>query len=158
MGGGRARLNILGAYCPEDHEYLDIRLTRDNINGEQFINLLRVLLERHPQAKKFILYLDNAKYYSKPVVKEWLVRHPQFQLKFLPVYSPNLNLIERLWKLLRKEAFRRSYDSFEQMQRGASTVLDQLPKYHSQLDTLMTEDFHVFHPQDCPECSAASPV
>jgi transposase len=158
VGGGRARLNILGAYCPEDHEYLDIRLTRDNINGEQFINLLRVLLERHPQAKKFILYLDNAKYYGKPVVKEWLARHPQFQLQFLPVYSPNLNLIERLWKLLRKEAFRRSYDSFEQMQRGASTVLDQLPRYHSQLDTLMTEDFHVFHPQDCPECSAASPV
>jgi transposase len=158
VGGGRARLNILGAYCPEDHEYLDIRLTRDNINGEQFVNLLRVLLERHPETKKFILYLDNAKYYNKPCVKEWLARHPQFQLKFLPVYSPNLNLIERLWKLLRKEAFRRSYDSFEQMQRGVSAVLDHLPKYHRQLDTLMTEDFYVFHPQDYPECCAACPV
>jgi transposase len=158
VGGGRARLNILGAYCPEDHEYLDIRLTRDNINGEQFVNLLRVLRERHPDTKKFILYLDNAAYYNKPCVKEWLARHPQFQLKFLPVYSPNLNLIERLWKLLRKEAFRRSYDSFELMQRGVSAVLDHMPKYHSQLDTLMTEDFHVFHPQDHPECCTASPI
>ncbi len=158
VGSGRARLNILGAYCPEDHEYLDIRLTRDNINGEQFVNLLRVLLERHPETKKFILYLDNAKYYDKPYVREWLQRHPQFQLKFLPAYSPNLNLIERLWKLLRKEAFCRSYDSFEQMQRGVSAVLDHLEKYHPQLDTLMTEDFHVFHPQDYPECCAACPV
>jgi transposase len=158
VGGGRARLNILGAYCPEDHEYLDMRLTRDNINGEQFVNLLRVLLERHSETKKFILYLDNAKYYNKPCVKEWLARHPQFQLKFLPVYSPNLNLIERLWKLLRKEAFRWSYDSFEQMQRGVSAVLNHLPKYHRQLDTLMTEDFHVFHPEDYPECCAACPV
>jgi transposase len=158
VGSGRQRLNILGAYCPEDHEYLDIRLTRDNINGEQFVNLLRVLQERHPETKTFLLYLDNAKYYDAPFVREWLARHPQFHLKFLPPYSPNLNLIERLWKLLRKEAFCRSYDSFEQMQRGVSAVLDHLEKYRAQLDTLMTEDFHVFHPQDYPECCAASPV
>jgi transposase len=158
VGSGRARLNILGAYCPEDHEYLDIRLTRDNINGEQFVNLLRVLLERHPTTKQFILYLDNATYYSKPCVKEWLARHPQFQLKFLPAYSPNLNLIERLWKFLRKEAFCQCYDSFAEMQQGVSAVLDNLEKYHTQLDTLMTEDFHIFHPQDYPECCAASTI
>jgi transposase len=166
VGTGRQRLNILGAYCPEDHEYLDIRLSRDNINGQQFVNLLRVLLERHPETKKFILYLDNAKYYDAPFVRDWLARRakenpqfPEFQLKFLPPYSPNLNLIERLWKLLRKKAFRRSYDSFAAMQRGVSAVLDQLEKYHSELDTLMTEDFHIVHPHDYPECCcAASPI
>ena len=158
VGGGRKRLNILGAYCPDDHEYLDIRLSRDNINGQQFVNLLRLLKERHPETEEFILYLDNAKYYDAPVVREWLGRHPRFQLKFLPPYSPNLNLIERLWKLLRKEAFCRGYDSFEQMQRGVSAVLDHLGRYHPQLDSLMTEDFHVFHPQDYPECCAASTV
>jgi transposase len=158
VGSGRARLNILGAYCPEDHEYLDIRLTRDNINGEQFVNLLRLLRERHPETKRFILYLDNAKYFDAPVVQEWRARHPGFELKFLPPYSPNLNLIERLWKLLRKEAFCRGYDSFEEMQRGVSAVLDHLEKHHHQLDTLMTEDFHIFHPQDYPECCAASTV
>ncbi len=41
MGSGRKRLNILGGYCPDDHEYIDYRLTRDNINGEQFVNFLR---------------------------------------------------------------------------------------------------------------------
>src|SRR4051794_39665947 len=152
VGSGRHRLNILGAYCPEDHEYLDLRLSRGNINGEQFVNLLRLLRERHPATKQFILYLDNAAYYGKPVVQERLKRHPQFQLKFLPPYSPNLNLIERLWKLLRKEAFCRSYDSFEEMGRGVSAVLDHLGKYREQLDTLMTEDFHLVHLQDYPEC------
>src|SRR6202020_2436822 len=150
VGSGRARLNILGAYCPEDHEYLDIRLTRDNINGEQFVNLLRLLRERHPETKRFILYLDNAKYFDAPVVHEWRARPPRFEVKFLPPYSPNLNLIERLWKLLRKEAFCRSYDSFAAMQQGVSAVLDNLHKYHTQLDSLMTEDFHIFHPQDYP--------
>src|SRR4051812_19367475 len=53
MGSGRKRLNILGAYCPDDQEYLDFRLTRDNVNGEQFVNLLRLLKERHPETRRF---------------------------------------------------------------------------------------------------------
>jgi hypothetical protein len=46
VGGGRKRLNILGAYCPDDREYRDIRLSRDNVNSQQFVNLLRVLRSR----------------------------------------------------------------------------------------------------------------
>jgi transposase len=94
---------FLGAYCPENHEYLDLRLTRDNINGEQFVNLLRLLRAAHPEVEQFLLYVDGARYYSKPVVKEWLRRHPEFRLVPIPAYSPNLNLIERLWTFLRKE-------------------------------------------------------
>ena len=104
MGGGRKRLNILGAYCPDDQEYLDLRLTRDNINGEQFINFLRLLRERHPETKRFILYLDNAAYYGKPIVQEWLRRHREFHMEPVPPYSPNVNLIERLWWFLRHKA------------------------------------------------------
>src|SRR5512135_173521 len=102
VGNGRKRLNILGAYSPDDHDYVDLRLTTENITGEQFVKLLEKLLAQHPETEKFILYLDHAKYYSKPVVKEWLANHRQFHLVFLPAYSPNLNLIERLWKFLRK--------------------------------------------------------
>src|SRR4051795_4706426 len=55
MGSGRKRLNILGAYCPDDQEYQDLRLTRDNSNGEQLVNLLRLLRASHPEVEKFIL-------------------------------------------------------------------------------------------------------
>src|SRR5262249_6808795 len=92
------------AYCPDDQEYLDLRLTRDNINGKQFVNLLRLLRATHPETERFVLYLDRAKYYGSPVVKDWLRRHPEFELEPLPTDSPNLNLIERLWKFLRKRA------------------------------------------------------
>src|SRR5262249_9220096 len=80
MGSGRKRLNILGAYCPDDQEYLDLRLTRDNINGAQFVNLLRLLRATHPETERFVLYLDRARYYRSPVVKDWLRRHPEFEL------------------------------------------------------------------------------
>jgi transposase len=150
MGGGRKRLNILGAYCPDDQEYLDLRLTRDNVNGEQFVNLLRLLRERHPEARRFILYLDNAAYYGKPVVLEWLSRHPEFRLEPVPPYSPNVNLIERLWKLMKKEALARWHPTFEAMEQALSDVLDHLDEYREELATLMVDEFHIIQKQEIP--------
>ena len=89
MGSGRKRLNILGAYCPDDQEYQDLRLARDSINGEQFVNLLRLLRATHLETQRFVLYLDCARYYGSPAVKDWLRRHPEFELEPLPTYSPN---------------------------------------------------------------------
>src|SRR6267154_3323013 len=150
MGSGRKRLNILGALCPDDHEYLDLRLTRDNINGEQFINLLRLLRARHPETERFLLYLDGARYYGTPEVQAWLRRHPEFQLERLPTYSPNLNLIERLWKCLRQKALSRWHPSFLAMQAAVSEVLDHLDNYQSELATLLVEKFHIVEKQDIP--------
>jgi transposase len=150
MGSGRKRLNILGAYCPDDQEYLDLRLTRDNINGEQFVNLLRLLRATHPDTERFVLYLDRARYYSAPVVKGWLRRHPEFELEPLPTYSPNLNPIERLWKFLRKRALSRWHKTFEAMQAAVSEVLDHLSDYRSELGTLMTEVFHIVAKEAIP--------
>jgi transposase len=150
MGSGRKRLNILGAYCPDDHEYLDYRLTRDNINGEQFVNFLRLLLSTHPETERFILYVDGARYYDSPVVKEWLRRHPEFHLSQIPAYSPNVNLIERMWKFLRAKALSRWHKTFEDMQAAVSEVLDHLDDYGGELRTLMTETFHIIDKQDIP--------
>ena len=134
---------------------LDLRLTKENITGEQFIKLLEKLLAKHPDTEKFILYLDNARYYSKPVVKEWLARHRQFRLVFLPAYSPNLNLIERLWKFLRKTALNRWHKTFEGMQEAVAEVLDHLEHYQSELDSLMREKFHILKDEDLPLDPAA---
>jgi transposase len=150
MGSGRKRLNVLGAYCPDDQEYLDLRLTRDNVNGEQLVNLLRVLRERHPQTRRFILYLDNAAHYGKPVVVEWSKRHREFRLEPVPPHSPNVNLIERLWKFLKQKALSRWHPTFEAMQQAVSEVLDHLGEYREELATLMVEEFHVIEKQDIP--------
>jgi transposase len=150
MGSGRKRLNILGAYCPDDHEYVDLRLTRDNINGAQFVNFLRLLRSLHPETEKFILYVDGARYYSSPVVKEWLKRHPQFHLSQIPAYSPNVNLIERLWKFMRAKALAKWHKTFADMQAAVSSVLDHLETYRGELQTLMTEKFHIIAKEDIP--------
>jgi transposase len=143
VGNGRKRLNILGAYSPDDHDYVDLRLTMENITGEQFVKLLEALLTKHPGPGRFLLSLDNARYSSKPCVKEWLARHRQFRLVPLPAYSPNLNLIERLWKFLRKKAFQRWHLTFEGMQAAVAEVLDRLGEYRDELSPLMTERFAI---------------
>ena len=64
-------------------------------------------------------------------------------MEHVPAYSPNLNLIERLWKFLRKHALRQWHDTFEAMQAAVTKVLDNLADYRDELTTLMTEKFHI---------------
>jgi transposase len=143
VGDGRKRRNILGAYSPDDHDDVDLRLTKEDITGEPFIKLLEALRAKHPDTEQFLLYLDNARYDSKPCVKQWLAAHREFRLVPLPAYSPNLNLIERLWKSLRKKALSRWHVTFEAMQGAVAGVLDRPGDYRVELSTLMTERFAI---------------
>src|SRR5262249_42292417 len=81
---------------------------------------LRLLRSMHPQTERFILYVDGARYYKSPVVKEWLKRHPEFHLSRIPAYSPNVNLIERMWKFMRAQALCRWHKTFADMQAAVS--------------------------------------
>ena len=148
VGGGRKRLNILGAYCPEDQDYVDRRYTDKNLNAQSVIELFEAIMAKHPKTKHFRIYLDNARYQHAKILKEWIEQTRKdkevwFDLKHLPAYSPNLNLIERLWKFLRKEALQKWHQTFEAMQEAVAEVLDNLSRYQAQLKTLMTEKFHI---------------
>lgn len=148
VGGGRKRLNILGAYCPDDQEYLDRRYTDRNLNAQSVIELFTLMMARHPETQHFRIYLDNARYQHAKVLQEWIARTLKetgvsFDLKYLPAYSPNLNLIERLWKFMRKEALQKWHPTFEAMQQAVAEVLDNLDRYEAQLASLMTERFHL---------------
>ena len=106
------------------------------------------MMARHSETKLFRIYLDNARYQHAVVLKEWVVHIKQergvtFDLKYLPAYSPNRNLIERLWKFLRKEALQKWHPTFEAMQKAVADVLDHLDRYESELDSLLTERFHL---------------
>ena len=57
------------------------------------------LLAAHSSKARIYVVCDNARYYKNKELREWLADKPICQV-FLPPYSPNLNLIERLWKYL----------------------------------------------------------
>ena len=89
---GRNRLNILGAYSPDENDLVNITST-DSCDGEMVQKLLESLSKSNPN-KKLALVLDNARYNHTPAVKE-LAGKLNIELFYLPTYSPNLNLMRR---------------------------------------------------------------
>jgi transposase len=91
------------------------------------------------------LVLDNARYQRNAVVQA-LAKQLGITLLFLPSYSPNLNLIERLWKFIKRRAlYGRYHPTFAQFQAAINQTLNGLPTTHAEeLKTLMTLNFQEF--------------
>jgi transposase len=139
---GRKRYNVLGAYCTQTHEHVFI-LTEDNINQDTVIELLQKLQDLCPEGAKTYLVLDNASYNKAIRVREQ-AKASQITLKFQPPYSPNLNLIERLWKFMRKKFCKDKYRStFAKFKAQLDDFFAGLGKYRNELATLLAEKFEL---------------
>ena len=97
---GRERVNLnaaLNAHCPTQ-VHLD---ETDCVNAQSTQRLYEKLPAAHPQGPVHVI-CDNARYYKNKALNAWLTNKRLVQV-FMPPYSPNLNLIERLWKFLRQK-------------------------------------------------------
>jgi transposase len=95
--GARTRVNIAGAI---NLTTLDV-MTRDydKINSEHIIDFLKYVEGCYPNARKIHLFLDRGPYHTSRETKEY-VQNSRIVIHYLPIYSPNLNPIERLWKIM----------------------------------------------------------
>ncbi len=137
---GRKRINILGAYCTQTHEHVFI-ITDQNINQDKMIELLIELRTKQGKNGQIYLVLDNARYNHAKRVKAQ-ASESNITLKYQPPYSPNLNLIERLWKFVRqkfnKDKYRATFTIFVTSLREFFANLHQ---YRANLVTLLREKF-----------------
>jgi transposase len=140
---GRQRFNVLGALNALSHELITI--TNDSyITSQEVCQLLHKLAEL-PLKMPISVVLDNARYQRCALVLETAARL-QIELCFLPPYSPNLNLIERLWKFVRKQClYSTYYATFTPFKAAISTCLSQTHTTHKRaLDSLLTLRFQRF--------------
>ena len=87
--------------------------------------LLEKIRAAHPDIA-ITLILDNARYQHCRFTEE-RASALNMELLFLPAYSPNLNLIERLWKLVKKECLlNRHHTNFTSFKASIDGCLDQL--------------------------------
>lgn len=139
---GRNRLNILGAYSPDDHDLISLE-GRESCDGERTVQLLEKIRAANP-GKRLLVVLDNASYHHAATVMEAAARL-EIELLYLPPYSPNLNLIERFWKFLKRKVARNRYHAtFAEFQAAVQQVLNTIPAYRNDLASLMTERFQLF--------------
>jgi len=140
---GRQRFNVLGAWNAVSRELTAITNTTV-VNSETMCDLLRAIAARG-LIGPVTLVLDNARYQRNALV-QGLAKELRIALLFLPSYSPNLNLIERLWRFLkRKAAYGRYHPTFADFRAAIEDVLGGISTTHAgKLATLMTLNFQEF--------------
>ena len=140
---GRQRFNILGALNAVTHELITV--TNDTyINAASVCELLHKLADLHLDVP-ITLFLDNARYQKCDLVQT-TAKGLNIELCFLPPYSPNLNLIERLWKFVKKEClYSEYYTDFTKFKTAIRDCLGQTHTTHKDaLDSLLTLRFQTF--------------
>lgn len=142
-GSGRQRFNVLAALNAVSHELI-------MVSNESYINAHRMceLLDKLVMLGLSIpitLVLDNARYQKCRLVFE-KAEALGIELLYLPPYSPNLNLIERLWKFVKKQRlYSVYYPDFGAFKTAISACLEQCHTTHkTALDSLLTLKFQSF--------------
>jgi len=140
---GRKRFNVLGALDVITHELHAI--TNDTYINAQSVCALLWKLYHVNLGIPITLILDNARY-QKCALVDQLAKHLNIELLYLPPYSPNLNLIERLWKFVKKEClYSKYYSEFDVFKNAISNCLSCTHTIHKKsLDSLLTLKFQSF--------------
>lgn len=140
---GRKRFNVLGALDAITHQLITV--TNDTyINSYTVCELFWKLRQMYPHLPLTIV-LDNARYQKCDLVfgcADALNIH----LLYLPSYSPNLNLIERIWRFVKKKClYSKYYSQFDTFKNAISNCLAQTHStYKEEVDSLLTLKFQSF--------------
>ena len=141
---GRFRLNVIGAIHATSHKltalYNDTYITADTV-----VQLLERIAVQYA-SKPIHIILDNARYQHCQLVKD-AAQRLNITLVFLPPYSPNLNLIERLWKFVKAEVCAANYfQDAKTFQNAIIDFLNQLDRksMKKQIKTRLSLNFQLF--------------
>lgn|ERR1700733_2304363 len=138
---GRQRLNLHGAMNAETLEVTVIE--SETVDEDSTITLLGTLENQYALAATIFVILDNAKYHYSKRVKEFL-KNSRIELVFLPSYSPNLNLIERLWKFFKKKVlYNTYYEKLEDFRQACIKFFRNIEIYKNELIPIMSFEFEL---------------
>ena len=142
---GRNRINVLGALNAVTLK-METVVNTTYVNAETVAELLRKLA-RHYGSLPIYVVLDNARYQHCNFVKE-LAASLGIHLVFLPPYSPNLNLIERVWRYIKKDVLGTHYyecaNKFHEAIKQALFEINHKQERMDDMKTLITPRFQTF--------------
>lgn len=115
-----------------------------SLNKEDTLDMLEALRKQHPRGH-IHLFCDRGGCYKSADVQTYAASMA-IEVHYLPPRCPHLNVIERLWKFLRKKALsNRYYPSYSSFSEAIKQFLSRLHRYKSELSTLLTDDFQIIN-------------
>ena len=139
MTACQKRVNLIAGINLADHhvEYAEAKW----INGESIEAFLKQLINAKPAAKKIQIIWDNAGYHKSQAIRDF-VETTNIELHFLPPYSPNLNPIERLWKIMHEQVtYNRYYPKFSDFTEGILNFFKHIELHQSTMLSRITDNF-----------------
>ena len=140
--GSQKRLNIIGAL---DLEKMQLHTKESlTINAQNIAYFFESLLVKYPSGVINVI-LDQARYHTCKEVTEWVEKHPRIVLHYLPPYSPNLNAIEPLWKIMHEHTSNNQYHAtFKQFSEKITEFLTQtFPRNANKWVDRLSDNFRI---------------
>jgi transposase len=138
---GRERLNLHGAINAETYQVTIIE--SETVDAYSTINLLTAIEQAYPLSMKIYVILDNARYHYSNLVRDFL-EESKIKLVFLPSYSPNLNLIERLWKFFKKKVlYNRYHENVDAFRNACINFFRNIHVHYDDIAKIMSGGFEL---------------
>lgn len=139
---GRQRYNVLGAINFMTKKVHTITNTT-YITATEICEMFKMVASEYA-GKKIHIVLDNAKYQKCEMVTK-LAKELSVELVFLPPYSPNLNLIERLWKFTKSKLRVKYYNDFKSFKDAIDLIISGTDNvFKKQISTLIGEEIQLY--------------
>jgi transposase len=137
--GRQYRVNIMGGICLNGHKI--VHTQADKIDAYAIATFLALLREKNPGKYLIHLILDNAGYNRDSSVQEFAVSLG-IKLHYLPPYSPNLNPIERLWKIMHEHVtYNKYYEKFADFTEAIAEFFKTIGRKKRLLRSRITDNF-----------------
>lgn len=140
--GSRSRVNIIGGLNIQAIEQTQVKMV-ETVNGDVILDYLMQLKQQYSQHHTIHIILDQAGYHRSGHFQLQAKLLGGIELHFLPPHSPNLNIIERLWKVMNEEVRNNQFFSdVKELRRSLSTFFtEDLPKMADSLVSRFTDNF-----------------
>lgn len=144
MTACQKRVNIIGAINIATHQVVHQQV--DWVNFESLKAFSTQLCAANPRAKVIHLIIDNAGYHKSKEFTSF-IETTKIKIHYLPPYSPNLNPIERLWKVMReKVTYNRYYEKFSEFTKSLLAFFENIVDYYEILKSRITDNFQQLTP------------
>ena len=148
-GKGRQRMNLMGALNLENGDLQMVETLK--MSTQTTIDLLAKLERANPDKRVIHVILDRAPVHRGEAVRDWLARPGcRIRLHFLPAYAPNLNAIERLWKVMHEHVTHNRY--YENFPTFANAIMrffkTTLPNKWQSIRDTVTDNFTIVRPDE----------